>query len=131
MTMVYEIQDRLAAAGFGTPGVDLFTRLTEEPNEQVGVADYPGEAPLDMKTGPVTESPRFQVAVRALSESAAREKAYAIFEHLATFGGGELSGVPYQWIRPLQSPFFLERDGKGRTTYVANYQVQKQLSPTT
>jgi len=128
--MIYEVQDRLSALGFGTPGVDIFTRLTEEPDEQIGVADYSGEAPLDIKTGPTVESPRFQVAVRSTSESGARERAYAIFSHLAQFRGGELGGVSYQRIKPLQSPFFLERDGKGRATYICNYQVQKLLSPT-
>ena len=126
-----ELAEFLQDRGYGILGTNILYRVTPTPDDIIVVAQTPGDTPITVKgrSGPVMERPRFQITVRALNASNAEILAYRIYHDLTNFKG-ELGGVGYAKILPLQGPYWLRQDESRRTEFINTYQAWKQPSPT-
>jgi hypothetical protein len=130
--MLTELADYLADHGVGTPGTDLFeTSMPPEPDDVVALYEYPGEPVRRTKGGPLYERPRVQVVCRSASYEAAKRLSERIVTLLEALDGRTLSGVWYERVRALQSPFPLDEDDSGRIRIATNYSVEKEPSTAT
>jgi Bacteriophage minor capsid protein len=126
-----EIADFLQDRGYGLLGTNILYSMPTSPDDVIVITQTPGDTPITVKgkVGPVLDRPRFQITVRALVPSTAELIAYSIYKDLTRFRG-EINGIAYSNVIPLQEPFWLRRDESRRTEYTNTYQAWKQPSPT-
>jgi len=129
-----EVTSYLQSQGYGTVGTDIFAAFSPDvPDVAIIVHEYPGR-PSEQVLGPPginLEYPRIQIVVRGVYPAGyqtARRTSEQIYQMLGKLSNLALSGVRYLSTQPLQSPFPLRRDEKGRIEIVCNYQVCKEPS---
>lgn len=103
--------------------------MSDKTDKRVGVYEYSGQAP-DFNFGAQGlkyEHPSFQVVVRgaATDYDGPRLVIEAIVEDLVKVWTADLSGVSYNWIQPIQAPFWLKQDEKNRHYFVVNFRCEK------
>ena len=130
MAFLDEIATYLATEASLTVGTTLYKgRMPEDPDDQVALFEYGGEPPvigLGDTGGVQFENPAVQVVVRDTSYTDARTLAETCYNSMAKIQGDTLSSTEYHVCRPLQSPFFLGRDEKGRPMIACNYICPKE-----
>jgi hypothetical protein len=107
-----------------TVGTNLFVNWqADEPDTCTTIYETGGLAPVQRFANdlPAYEQPAFQVVCRAAASSAARANIHAAWIIAQRVANETLSSKTWLRIEPLQSPFFLERDVRGRYTYAVNF----------
>lgn len=137
-----EIATKLIALGVGTAlatdvFIDKLPDQTEDDDTLFVCVSNSGGGPPGHVMGSATiyiERPNFQIRVRGdrYDSETPGTAAQTAFEGLAqviatTLTGSDTSAF-YHWIRPLQSPFILERDAQDRVVWAFNVAVEKGLS---
>jgi len=128
--LVEELGQYLQQRGHGTLGTNLWLyQLPDTPDICVAVRSYEGMDPLASQNDayPGIERPRLQIAVRSTDISAAMTAAWAIWRDLARITNEIVNGAFYVSVRPLQSPFIIERDGMNRWVIAANFEAWKEI----
>jgi hypothetical protein len=128
-----EIGAYLQAQSIGTLGTDLFRgELPDHVDSAVGVFETPGASPTYVQddAGVKLESPHFMVLARGAREDyeAPRQKAEDALTALAAVRNQSLSGTRYLRVKPLQTPFPLERDDNDRVVIAVNFEALKEPS---
>jgi hypothetical protein len=126
---------RLETAGLGTFGTDLFAGgLPSEPIECCALVEYGGEPPLRNQTDGAAhqsaqggERPRFQLMCRSADYETGRNLIQQMWADLDGIVNETLSGIFYQRVAALQSPFLLERDQNNRWIFIANFVATKEV----
>lgn len=97
--------------------------LPDEPDTATALYETGGLAPQQVFSNdlPKFERPGFQLVCRAAASSVARANIHAGWVIAQKVANEELSSKTWLRIEPLQSPFFLERDSRGRYVYSANF----------
>jgi hypothetical protein len=72
--------------------------------------------------------PRVQVQVRAVRSADARQRIMVVFDVLTRVVNQTLSGTFYVKIRPIQSPFWMQRDENDKHIWVFNVECEKRPS---
>lgn len=104
-----------------------------------GILESPGTAPQETLNDGITfERCAFQIMVRGepteVGHKDARKFIGDIWKVLAGTGGSMgianevINGVMYQNVSARQSPFFLGTDDNNKRLYVANFDVEKEVS---
>jgi hypothetical protein len=112
-------------------GTSLFLNyLPDEPNRAGSILETGGVAPTQVFAGdlPAWENARIQLNCRSTSSATARADANAAWYILQQVANEALSSVSYLRISPVQSPFLLERDDRGRTVFACNYDVVRRTT---
>lgn len=130
MAMLTDVQTRLVALSLGVP-VKL-GRMPDSPDAVVVLYETSGIAP-DLgfgNTGIRYEHAGLAVHVRGAVDDYAGPRAIAelVQQDLAKVQAVTLTSTSYQMIKPQGSVFPLERDGRGRHVFVANFIVDKRPS---
>jgi hypothetical protein len=137
MPFLDEIAAKLAAAGVGTVGVNIFlgSGAVIPPLPAAGpfmsITETGGSAPLRIQnvTGAHVQRPTAQIMVRAASYSAARAMAKAAYDALDGIWNTTLSGTFYQKITARQEPTDIGlEEGTTRRMIAFNIEAQKQPS---
>lgn len=130
MSLLAELVTHLQGEGLGTGGVNLFmSQLPDTPDAASALIEYGGTGgDLRLSNGrPLDELPRVQVLVRAKTyleaETKARQLYTALHMRVRTLGT-----TLYIACQPLQPPFYLKRDEKGRTLMVFNLEARRIVS---
>jgi hypothetical protein len=123
----------IASACSLTVGTDLFKgKLPDTPDECAAVFEYGGLAPDYTlgQTAASVEYPRIQFVFRGDPDdySGPRATAETAYRACAAQRGSTLTSTKYQALLPLQPPFLLNRDPKGRVSIAFNVQAMKELS---
>ncbi len=88
-----------------------------------------------MSTGPgaasTIERPRVQIVCRDKDYAVARTVAGICFNLVDGLRERSINGTRYLWMAAVQSPFYLDTDGNGRTRIAFNVDVMKTLSTST
>ena len=135
MSMGRELVNLLAANGLGEYEVDLFLNfLPETPVVCGSVFETAGAAPTAGfgVQGIQHESPAVQIRFRgeAFDVEGPRVKAHTAYRLCMTQWGVVLSGTKYLTLKPMQSPYILERDGNNRVVWAFNAIAEKEPSAT-
>ena len=106
--------------------------MRDETSKRVAIYEYSGTAP-DIwfgQEGVQFEHPTFQVVVRGepTDYDGPRAVMEAIRDDLVKVWCTALSGVQYNWIQAIQSPFWLQNDAKNRHYFVVNFRAEKEPS---
>lgn len=126
--LLEEIATHIQNNGLGVQANNLFIgRLPDEPDDAIAIFEYIGDPILRTHTS-FYENPRVQFLVRSLTYEAARFRIKSLFLLIEAVINTTLSGVIYQRIAPIQSPFFLQRDMNDRVIFAFNAQVMKEYS---
>lgn len=133
MATLDEIGAFLATACSRTVGTDLFKgQLPSSPDASMAVVEYMGSAPdyVFGTSGVSVEYPRVQVVCRGAEGDYATPRAAieTAYRAMAAASAQSLSGTRYLAMRPLQAPFLLTKDDKGRIVLAFNCELQKGLS---
>lgn len=135
--LIPEITDRLATisgwvVGSTTGSVAIWGGYDpDSPGDTIVVYESYGMQPAEVmqSTKAAFERPRIQVMSRSTGYATARTNAEKAMRSLRGVVNTNLvSGTStafYQWIQPLQSPFFAGRDHNGRVLISCNYQVMR------
>lgn len=148
MPVADEIGYHLTANTTGqTFGTSLFVNAL--PDETAGVstvivetASFGPQQTMGGATLPQWEHARVQVITRSTqplggsgiaNPTAARTRAQKTWECLTkivnqTVGATSVGSRYYLRVEPLQSPFLLDRDNRGRTLFAANYECWRKVS---
>lgn len=125
----------IQSATLGTYGQDLFVfRLPDNIYTAIALRATGGTAPTyDLTAIPYsTERPGVQILGRSLPgavpEQAMFARLEAIHQLFAGTMGTVINGTKYHSIHPLQSPFLLGPDEKGRALFAFNALVEKEPS---
>lgn len=119
MLMVDTLTNYLQTHSFGTEGVDLFSgAMPEAPDNCVTVYETGGFAP---KIATNVEYPTFQVIVRGLDYTTARQKIDDIWKTLHN------NTTLFMHIQAMQSPVSIGQDGKKRWEFSVNFKVIKTM----
>ena len=122
MTAESDIAARLASAGFGTLGTDLFINtLPATPDNCISVSGYAGSPPERTHDTSGNARPGIQVRVRNTSAATGRTVIENIFNYLDGSGNVSLSSVFFLSIDAVQSPFPMGKDENNRTEYSVNF----------
>lgn len=133
MAVLEDIGTRIQSAGYGTLGTNLFLGLLpDKPDHAVCIYEYRGFDPDETMGGngvPVLENVRIQVVVRDTDANyaTAKTKAMNIWKNLSQVQDTTLSGTRYLHIRPMSSPYLLDRDEEMRGKIICNYLVVKEI----
>jgi len=124
MPLLTDIAAWAASAGHGTVGTNIF---------RGGLPDTPTDAIAFVSTGggPNVESfgaiewtqPTVQAFIRRATVDLAEVAAYALWNDFAEMPVSLISGTTYLRARPIQPPYELEVDGKGRIVYSFNVEL--------
>ena len=135
MAFLPEVGTYLAASVTDTTltlGTNLFLgRLPDTPDTCVAIFETGGLGPEEIMGGsslPAFTQPRCQILVRAAAYADASSLAEDCFKKTTLIDNESLSGVLYLRAAPMQSPFYLERDGQERVIFSCNYQTQRVLT---
>ncbi len=127
-----ELGAYLVAQGIGTLATDLFLGfLPDTPDDCVVLYEYGGlasEHTFKATPGAAWENPRVQIVARAKVYNTGRTKIENTYKKLDGLINTTMTGVRYLGIFAIQSPFFLDRDERGRNKFAFNAQVMKELS---
>jgi hypothetical protein len=107
-----------------TVGTNLWVNwMPDEPDTAATIYETGGLAPVQRFGNdlPAFERPGFQMICRAAASSSARANIHAAWTLAQQVANEELSSKTWLRIEPLQSPFFLERDPRGRYVYAVNF----------
>jgi hypothetical protein len=106
--------------------------MSDDTDRRVCVYEYAGMAPDFWfgAQGLKYEHPSFQVVVRGdpTDYDGPRLVAEAAKNDLVKVWTTDLTGVTYNWVQPIQSPFWMKMDEKSRHYFVVNFRVEKELS---
>ena len=99
-------------------------------DQHVALYEYGGQPPV-LKFGAAAvhyEYPRLQVVCRGKPTDYAGPRAAAqlIYDGLTGVQTLTLGSTYYLMVRPLQAPFFLNRDDRRRVLIVSNYAVERR-----
>jgi hypothetical protein len=128
-----DVAGLLEAVGVGVVGTTIFVgRMPESPDYCIALVEYMGEAPdFTQGGGMAYELPRVQISVRGTSEAGGYDTAYdaarTIFKEVAKVTNTVLGTTFYQRLRPLQSPFVLQRDENDRVVFVVNVECHRTI----
>ena len=134
MPFLDEIAARLAAAGVGVPGMDIFmsssAKLPAGPGPYMTLKDTGGTGPtrIHNQAHAATQRPTAQITVRASTYTTARSMAQAAYAVLDGVFNTTLSGVMYLSITARQEPTDLGLDDMGRSVVVFNIDAEKAPS---
>lgn len=111
--------------GCGTRAVDLFLGfLPPDPDAAAAMLEVGGLPARRAFDGVLWEAPRVQVLVRGGDYAAGRTLAESYHDAALALGNEVLaSGARYLQAEPLQPPFHVERDERGRALFSLNLQV--------
>ena len=106
--------------------------MTDDSDKVVCVYEYAGSAP-EFKFGAPGlkyEHPSVQVVVRGepTDYDGPRLIAEGVVDRMATAWTQTLTGVRYNWVQPIQSPFWLKTDERARHYFVVNFRGKKEPS---
>ena len=106
--------------------------MSDESDTRVCVYEYAGIQPdFNFGTqGIKFEHPSFQVVVRGAPTDydGPRGVIELVVADLVKVWTTTLSGVTYNWIQPIQAPFWLMQDSRNRHHFVVNFRVEKRPS---
>lgn len=137
MSVLTELQKKLADAGLGTYDVDIRRgRMPATPDVMCVVQAYPGFAPEKRfgVTGIYIETPAVQVVFRGAPDDmdGPMARAQTAYQELAKVEATSLTGggttAFYHEITPRQPPNELKRDFDGRVYIAFNVLAEKELS---
>lgn len=134
MSVAADIITRLVAQGVGTYGVDLFKSskaiIPAGDGPYVTVSELGGVAPtrIQNKASAATQRPNVQVLTRAMTESAARARAWAAYQALDGIFNTTIGGIFYLRIVAKQEPTDMGLDGANRLQFVFTVEVEKEPS---
>jgi len=117
-------------AGLGTVGTDVFKGIMPPtPDVCAAVYEY-GGLPPDYALGTAgisQEYPRVQIVVRGAAQDydGPRDRAETAYQAIAAVANTTVNSVRYQYINPLQAPFFLKRDENDRVYIAFNVEAGK------
>ena len=133
MSMVKDIAEMLAGAGFGTVSSSIFySDLPDTPDNVICLFEYAGETPLPNEP---LDRPGLQVRVRNKAHEAARTVAQNIQNLLMRVGypedpvyfdGVTLNDTKYLRIFPAQGINPLGKDARNRVEMTQNFYVTKR-----
>lgn len=128
-----EIADFLEDASVGEVGVTLFKgRFPPETPDACGaVIDGPGLKPIYALGGSIAwERPKLQIRFRGVPEDYATPRALAelAYQALAGVDNQTLNSTRYLSITPIQTPYAMDGDKKGRFEVGFTVEVAKALS---
>ncbi len=128
-----EVATFIASACSLTVATNLFKgKMPDAPNACAAVYEYPGLPPIHVfgQASVAEEFPRVQIAFRGDPDDYATPRALAetAYKACAAAGAQLISGARFLGLDPLQPPFPISTDGKGRRTIGFNVQVGKELS---
>ncbi len=128
MSFLEDLAIQLATAGVGVyPGTSV-TRtiyvgeMPDTPDACIALYARPGR-PWETYTD--IHYPEMHVEVRAATYSAAQTKILAVASALHGQHDTTFSGTKYLKIRALGEPVKLETDGRNRTIFYQNFEIQK------
>lgn len=127
-----EVGAYLAGLGLGEVGTSIQKeRMKDTPDVCLCVYETPGRAPeLQFGTNRIqVEKPNGSVHVRGAASKLQEPHArcLAVRDALAKLCPGNLGGTVYRWVQILSGPFKLREDEKGRTIYVVNFAVDREV----
>ena len=133
MATLDEVGAFLASACSMTLATDVFIgQYPSSPDLTIALFEYPGMKPITFfgSSAIAVEYPRVQVTVRGEVDDYETPRAIAetAYRAMAAQGHGTLSGTRYIALEPLQSPFLIRKDEKGRPVIGFNAQITKELS---
>lgn len=135
MPFLNEIAAKLAAAGVGTRGTNIFlstdSNIPTDAGPYMTIVETGGTAPrfVHNHAGAHTQRPTAQIAVRAADYPAARAMAKAAYDALNGLFNATLSGTFYQRIIARQEPTDIGLEaGTARAMVVFNIEAEKQPS---
>jgi hypothetical protein len=112
-------------------GTSLYlNNLPDEPNRAAAIYETGGFPPQQTFGNdlPAWENARIQLVCRSTSSATARADAGAAWTILQRVTNEALSSVSYLRIAPVQSPFLLRRDERGRAYFACNYDVTRRTT---
>ncbi len=123
--LVDDVAAYLASQGFGTVGTDIFKgEYPESPNALIWLHHGGGEHPRRAWAG---ERPTLQIVVRDLTFDDAYVTAYELFNLLHGLTSQTLGGCSYYDFDAVSSPEQRGVDKNGRTEFVLNFRVLKNV----
>lgn len=128
-----ELADFLEDANVGEVGVTLFKGKfpAETPDECGAVIDVAGLKPIYTLGGDVLcERPKLQVRFRGVPEDYATPRGLAetAYQALASVANQTINSTRYLGITPVQTPFAMDKDKKGRFEVGFTCEVWKDFS---
>ncbi len=130
MSLSSEIAARLAGKVSGY-AIDRVSML-DDTDKRVVIAETGGGAPDGQlgHEGRKWEHPNFQVMVRgeATDYDGPRAVAEAVVADLSKVSTEQLTGVTYNYIFALQSPFWLMTDDRQRRYIVVNFRCEREVT---
>jgi len=99
------------------------------PDVVMVVSEY-GGSPPDLGfgvSGIQYEHPGLQITCRGVAYDYMTPRGYVVlaYQALSTVQGTVLSGTLYHLIRPVQTPFLMNRDENQRCVFACNFDVEK------
>lgn len=129
MSIANEAVTFLAAAAVGTAATTLFADdLPPDPDECLSVTDYAAREPGYVlgQALPNLEYFRVQIQARGATKAAAKALARAAYLALAPVRNQTVGGEFWLKATPLQQPFRLRKDDKGRSVFAFNVEIEKR-----
>jgi len=128
--LIEDLGTYLQNSGHGTLGSTLFIyQLPDEPDTCLALRGYEGIDPSYSHDSvlPSFERPRLQLTARSATIETAMAMAWAAWRNLSRIKNESINGSFYLAVRPLQSPFIMERDSSNRWIAAANFEVWKEI----
>ena len=123
--LVDDVADYLASQGFGDVGKVIFKgEYPEKPDKLIWLHHGGGEHPRRAWAG---ERPALQIVVRDLTFAGAYATAYELFNLLHGLTSQTMGTCTYYDIDAMSSPEQLGVDKNGRTEFVLNFRVLKNV----
>ncbi len=104
--------------------------LPNEPDTAASIIETGGNEPQYVLAGdlPAWENARIAVTCRSTSSATARANINDAFLQLPEVDNEALSGRSWLRIKPVQSPFLLERDERGRVVFQVNFDCVRRTT---
>jgi len=124
--LLEDVGGYLQTQGVGTIGTDIFYGFMPDASDNcITLFEYAGSPP-DLHWG--GEYPGLQVRVRNKSYATGRTKIEQVKNALHGLAETTLGATRYLLVRANQSPQSLGRDANGRTEWVINFTIIKEVS---
>ncbi len=124
-TLLEDLEQFVLLHGIGKgDGIDMFRdTIPDEPDEVIVFYEYDGRTASTLFNPTIVRY--VQVTVRHPKASVSRAKALSIFKLFQSEDEGILDLPNDRWaiVKPLQSPFKLNEDGKSRSYYGFNMAI--------
>ena len=128
MTEYYLLDDvasYLQTAELGTVGTNILKGfIPHSPDALIALFEYSGFPPDKVAS---IESPQVQVRVRATGYNDAKAKIISVFSALHLLWETTINSNRYLYVYANGSPGFMRRDANGRSEFVQNFTVIREV----